>query len=305
MKLITLLRVLFICLLTSLCFISLSAQVKITLIDPSVFNASIERVHAPHVIAYDNQVASKHKLILMMVGTGGHSTDSRAMDSVFASWGYHVISLDYENNVITTVCSPSVDSTCFDRFRQEIITGAPVSDKVQVDSTNSLLNRFNYLLRYLVKNDPSGKWNEFFVGGHPVWNKIISAGHSQGAGHAAYLGKMFTLNRVLMFSGPQDYLDSLQKPGAWQSGKSATPPSRFFAFLHVDDPFNVHHQIADDMKLMHLSTIDTVMVQPGIPVKAHAQILVNNIATKNAHGSTVSLQFINVWKYMLGEAEDK
>lgn len=294
-------RSLAICFLLFASLSSVQAQVKIKMVDPSSTNPSIERVHAPHVIAYNNQAPSKHKLILMIVGTGGHSTDSRAMDSVFAGWGYHVISIDYKNNVITTVCSPSEDSTCFDRFRQEIITGAPVSDKVEVDSTNSLLNRFYCLLRYLVRTDPAGKWNEFFVGGKPVWSKVITAGHSQGAGHAGYLGKMFKLDRVLMFSGPQDYLDKLHQPGAWQSGKSATPPSRFFAFLHVEDPFNVHHQIADNMKLMQLSKIDTAMVQPGIPVKGYAQILVNNIATNNAHGSTVSLEFMNVWKYMLSK----
>jgi hypothetical protein len=236
---------------------------------------------------------------------GGHASDSRGMDSIFATMGYHVISLDYENSVITTVCSHSEDSTCFDNFRREIITGDPVSDKVEVDKTNSLLNRFNYLLRYLVKHDPEGKWNEFYAGGQPVWNKIISAGHSQGAGHAGYLGKMFKLSRVLMFSGPQDYLDDLHKPGSWQSMKSATPPWRFFAFLHVKDPFNVHHQLADDMKLMNLSHIDTIMVQPGVPVRGHAQILVNDIQTNNPHGSTISLQFANVWKYMLNEETTK
>ena len=108
-----------------------------------------------------------------------------------------------------------------------------------------------------------------------------------------------------MFSGPQDYLDDLHKPGAWQSKKSATPPSRFFAFLHLKDPFNVHHQIADDMKLMNLSTIDTLMVQPGVPVQGHAHILVNDIPTNNPHGSTISLQFANVWKYMLNEDTEK
>jgi hypothetical protein len=236
---------------------------------------------------------------------GGHASDSRGMDSIFATMRYHVISLDYENSVITTVCSHSEDSTCFDNFRREIITGDPVSDKVEVDKTNSLLNRFNYLLRYLVKHDPEGKWNEFYAGGQPVWNKIISAGHSQGAGHAGYLGKMFKLSRVLMFSGPQDYLDDLHKPGSWQSMKSATPPWRFFAFLHVKDPFNAHHQLADDMKLMNLSHIDTIMVQPGVPVRGHAQILVNDIQTNNPHGSTISLQFANVWKYMLNEETTK
>jgi len=280
---------------------SLQAQVKILTVDPSATNPAIERVHSAHVVAYDNEVPSRHRLILMIVGTGGHASGSRAMDSVFATMGYHVISIDYENNVITTVCSNSEDSSCFDRFRQEIITGDPVSDKVEVDTANSLLNRFNYLLRYLIKSDPDGKWNEFYAAGQPVWNKIISAGHSQGAGHAGYLGKMFRLSRVLMFSGPQDYLDDLHKPGAWQSGKSATPPSRFFAFLHLKDPFNIHHQIADDMKLMNLARIDTVMVQPGVPVLGHAHILVNDIPTDNPHGSTISLQFINVWKYMLNE----
>lgn len=277
----------------------LQAQLTIFTVNPPATNSAIQRVHSEHVIAYDNTIPSRHRLILMIVGTGGFASGSRAMDSIFATMGYHVISLDYENNIITTVCSNSTDSSCFDRYRQEIITGENVSEKVQVDKTNSLLNRFDYLLRYLIKSDPGGNWKEFYSDGQPVWNKIITAGHSQGAGHAAYLGKMFRLSGVLMFSGPQDYLDFLHKPGAWQSKKSATPPSRFFAFLHLKDPFDVQHQIADDMELMNLSNIDTLMVQPGVPVFGNAQILVNDIPTNNPHGSTVSLQFQNVWKYML------
>ncbi|MDQ6890154.1 MAG: hypothetical protein M3Z56_07750 [Bacteroidota bacterium] len=284
---------------------SLQAQVKILTVDAPETNPSIELVHSAHIIAYDNNIPSKHRLILMIVGTGGYASGSRAMDSVFAAMGYHVISLDYENNVITTVCSQSEDSSCFDRYRQEIITGDQVSEKVEVNKNNSLLNRFNYLLRYLIKHDPDGKWSEFYAGDEPAWNKIIAAGHSQGAGHAGYLGKMFRLSRVLMFSGPQDYLDDLHKPGAWLSKKSATPPSRFFAFLHLKDPFNVHHQIANDMKLMNLSRIDTLMVEPGVPVRGQAHILVNDIPTDNPHGSTISLQFANVWKYMLNEDTGK
>jgi len=282
-------------------FNSLQAQVRILSVDPSATSPSIESVHSAHIAAYDNNIPSKHRLILMIVGTGGYASGTRAMDSIFATMGYHVISLDYENNVITTVCSHSEDSSCFDRYRQEIITGDQVSDEVNVDKTNSLLNRFNYLLEYLIKYDPAGKWNEFYADGRPEWNKIISAGHSQGAGHAGYLGKMFKLSRVLMFSGPQDYLDDLHKPGAWQSKKSATPPSRFFAFLNLNDPFNIHHQLADDMALMNISSSDTLMVHPGVPVQGHAHILVNDIPTNNPHGSTITLQFANVWKYMLNE----
>ena len=146
---------------------AVQAQVKILTVNPPATDPSIELVHSAHVIAYDNNIPSRHRLILMIVGTGGYASATRDMDSIFATMGYHVISLDYENNVITTVCSHSEDSTCFDRYRQEIITGDQVSEKVQVDKTNSLLNRFNYLLRYLIKNDPDGKWNEFYAAGQP------------------------------------------------------------------------------------------------------------------------------------------
>lgn len=76
------------------------AQVKILTVNPPATNPSIERVHSAHIIAYDNSIPSKHRLILMMVGTGGYASGTRDMDSVFATMGYHVISLDYENNVI-------------------------------------------------------------------------------------------------------------------------------------------------------------------------------------------------------------
>src|SRR6185437_2855722 len=104
-------------------FNSLQAQVRILSVDPSATSPSIESVHSAHIAAYDNNIPSKHRLILMIVGTGGYASGTRAMDSIFATMGYHVISLDYENNVITTVCSHSEDSSCFDHYRQEIITG--------------------------------------------------------------------------------------------------------------------------------------------------------------------------------------
>ncbi|MGH9652519.1 MAG: BPSS1187 family protein, partial [Bryobacteraceae bacterium] len=150
----------------------------------------------------------------------------------------------------------------------------------------------------LVKHDPKGGWSEFVANGKPVWRRIVVAGHSQGSGHAAYIGKLFRVDRVLMFSGPQDYMDDLHKPAPWQARKSATPPSRFFAFLNLKDPFNVHHQIANCMLLMHMSEPETLMVKPGEVIHGYHQILINNFPTKRHHGSTLFPQFKNVWKYM-------
>jgi hypothetical protein len=155
-----------------------------------------------------------------------------------------------------------------------------------------------------VKNDPKGGWGQFLTNGSPVWSRIIVAGHSQGSGHAAYIGTLFKVDRVLMFSGPQDYMDDLHRPAPWQADKRATPPSRFFAFLALKDPFNVHHQIANCMMLMHLSKPETLMVKPGEAIHGDCHILINNIPTKHPHGSTLSPQFTNVWKYMV-TADDR
>src|SRR5882724_8772270 len=51
-------------------------------------------------------------------GTGSSAQNLSFFDTMIASMGYPVISLDYPDNVITTVCSNSKDSSCFDGFRQ-------------------------------------------------------------------------------------------------------------------------------------------------------------------------------------------
>jgi hypothetical protein len=252
---------------------------------------------------YDPHAISKHRLFLFIPGTGGKATNSLGMGRIFARWGYHVVSIDYENNLITTALAHSTNAAAFDRYRDAIITGAPVSDRVQVSPSNSILNRVQKLLVYLAAHDPDGGWDEFVQDGKPVWNRIIVAGHSQGSGHAAYLGKMFSVDRVFIFSGPQDYLDDLHEPAPWLNGPSATPPSRFFAFLSWNDPFNVNHQETNCLRLMQLPKLQTLNVQPGDVIHGDYQIFVNDFPKKSAHGSTISGQFTNVWDYMLKESE--
>ncbi|HVU57264.1 MAG TPA: hypothetical protein VHD83_19515 [Puia sp.] len=274
------------------------AQMKVLSVEPSQTDPLIETVHGPHIAVYEKGIRSQHLLYLFFPGTGGRAAGSKKMDSIFAVKGLHAISLDYENNVVAVSCAHGRDSTGFDRYREEIITGKPVSDKVSVDSVNSILNRFQKLLVYLVKNDPNGGWDEFVKDDRPVWSKIIVAGHSQGSGHAAYIGKIYKVDRVLMFSGPQDYLDDLDMPAPWQTGKGATSPTKYYAFLNLQDAFNVKHQIANCMKLMRQSQPDTLMVKPGEAIHGHKHILVNDIPTKDHHGSTISPVFENVWEYM-------
>ena len=274
-------------------------QPVIRFIPPPVTGKEIRQAHGPHLALYDPAVASRHKLVVMIPGTGGSASDSRSLDSCFATMGFHVISLDYLNNVISTTCTASADSSCFDNFRQEIVFGSPVSSVVEVDSINSITGRLSKLLVYLAKNDPSGGWSAFLTGDQPAWEKIITAGHSQGAGHAAYLGKKFPLAGVLLFSGPQDYREPFHSPAVWQSRKGLTPPSRYYAFLHLKDPFHYSYQTANVAVLTERPATDTTMVFPGKPVKSDRHILVNDIETNNPHGSTVQTEFETVWRYMV------
>ncbi|HUA66326.1 MAG TPA: hypothetical protein VME24_10785 [Alphaproteobacteria bacterium] len=275
------------------------AQVKVLRVEPGQTDPAIATVHGPHIAVCDQEAVSNHRLFFFIGGTGSNPSNSMPLYRTFAGWGYHVVSVDYENNLITVALAHSLDPASFGRYRNAIVTGAPVSDRIKVSPADSILNRFQKLLVYLGEHDPKGGWDEFERDGKPVWDRIIVGGHSQGSGHAAYIGKLFRVDRVLIFSGPQDYMDDLHKPAPWLDEKSATPPSRFFAFLSQNDPFNVHHQEMNCAMLMHLAGPKAVAVKPGETIPAGYQILVNDAPKKSAHGSTISMQYTNVWEYML------
>ena len=144
-----------------------------------------------------------------------------------------------------------------------------------------------------------GGWNEFIKHNSIQWNKIIVAGYSQGSGHAAYIGHHYHVNRILLFSGPQDYRAVYHSSAKWLSQKSKTPASSFFAFLHIKDPFDVNKQMTNCSVLMHTGLPNSAIVMPGAAVFTHKHILVSTIVTDNPHGSTLFPVFKNVWEYML------
>jgi hypothetical protein len=273
------------------------AQRKVLRVDPQSTDPAIEEVHGPHVALYDPQAASNHLLFVFFVGTNGKAEGSLKIDTAFAKMGYHAIGLDYEDKVVAASCAPSLDVDCFDNYRKAIVTGAPVSKSIQVSRTNSILNRLQKLLVYLDKQDPDGGWGEFVVDGQPVWSRMVLAGHSQGSGHAAYIAKMYEVGKVLMFSGPQDYLAKLGRSAPWQSLPSATPQSRYYAFLNLYDPFHEKYQVANCSVLMGESDPRTLMVTPGEAIHGDYRILVNTLR-EHPHGTTIQPEFENVWDYL-------
>lgn len=276
--------------------------VKIVAVDPSITGKGIKMIHGEHIALYDPQKPDKHKLVFMITGTGSAANYAREVDSCFADLGYHAISIDYPNNINSIVCKNSSDSTCFDRFREEIVTGHQVSEMADVDSTNSIINRFTKFLIYLAANDLEGKWGEYIQNGQPVWNRIVLAGHSQGAGNAGFLSKLVPADRLLLFAGPQDFLAHFNRPAGWLALKGATPYSRVFSLLNINDPFIIKNQIANDSKLMGLTTPKPLNISESGPIEGSPRILVTDIKESNGrsfHSSMLNPVFKQVWDYML------
>lgn len=109
----------------------------------------------------------------------------------------------------------------------------------------------------------------------------------------------------MMFSGPQDYLQYFKSPAHWQEEPGLTPVERYYAFLHVKDPFNYQYQVADVSAIIHQAVTDTTMVLPGVPVRGDRRILVNDINHPDPHSSTLGAVFVNVWRYMIEGATKK
>lgn len=179
----------------------------------------------------------KGRLFVMLPGTGGPPRGYRLIVREGAARGYHTIGLSYPNaSTIDDLCAPSTDPDCAEKVRREIVTGADESPLVAVDAANSIVGRLTAFLSYLNQTAPNEGWGAFLINGAPDWSRITMAGHSQGAGHAAFMGKLYNLNGVAMFSGPGDLGLGGRSLARWVSFPSVTPTARIYGFIHRDDP---------------------------------------------------------------------
>lgn len=161
--------------------------------------------------------------------------------STLAADGFHVIALAYKStNVLGVLCARDPD--CFDASRSTVVTGilAPGAPLLlrDVRADEGIVARLEAALVLLDAAQPNAGWGAFLgVPGDPdparriAWDRVIASGHSQGGGHAAYLGKLFALRRVVQLSSTCDANDDVPAPwtdgsvGAW-----ATPPASFVGF---------------------------------------------------------------------------
>lgn len=293
-----------VCISGSVCF----AQVENYYISPDSTYPGIEKIHSGHFVTVNRSNTSGKKLLVSIPGTTGAGDVMRSFDSVAALEGYHAISIDYPNNRNTATFISSTDKAAFNKFRQELDFGTPVCDSVNVDSLNSIVNRITNLVIYLAKTRPGEGWNNFLDHGQIAWERVTLAGHSQGAGHVSYIGHAFKVHKVIMLSGPQDFLTNFDMPAPWLSASSKTPYSNYYSFLHDDDAYNTQRQIRNGLAAMHADSSVIYRFQKMDAFPKQDRIFISDIPVQNAtqqntgslnHMSTIMPMHSKVWRWLL------
>ena len=183
----------------------IDAQNVSLLVAPIQTDVNFLSTEKEHYVVRNNQI-HLNKLLLFIGGSFSTPENYNIVCDYSATIGLDVISLSYPNNIPAATLGSSSDQFVFDNYRDEICFGNPVSDAVDVNTLNSIQTRAIKLLEYLHLEYPDQNWNQYLTASNTLrWNKIIVSGHSQGSGHACYLGKKNLVDRVVMFSGPSDY----------------------------------------------------------------------------------------------------
>lgn len=281
------------------------AQINTLYIKPIQTDINYAAVQDSHLVVR-NTTTNLNKLFLFIGGTGSNTKGYLSISSFAGNLGFDVINLSYPNNVAAASLSNSSDSMVFNKYRQEVCYGTPVSPDVTVDTLNCIYTRAVKLVNYLNTTYPSQNWNQYLINPTTLnWSKIAIGGHSQGGGHACYFAKFNAIERSLMFSSPNDYSNYFSKSANWLRTAGISSMSKHFAYLSLLDeivPFN--DQLSNLQGLGLHPLYDTTNVDLSGNPYGNSHCLYTTQAPGLSilyHNSTTKLSAINnaVWTYML------
>lgn len=191
----------------------------------------------PHIAAAPRQSATPPHLWIFLGGSYGKPQRQVSIIEHIASIGHWAINLRYPNDwTIGGLSRRGARLHAHEALRLQILDGRSRSGLLHLPPQDCIFNRLQKLLIWLACRHPEQGWPAFLDGDEPRWDRIAVAGHSQGGGHAAIMGKQLPLERVVMLSAPADCVDGGEEPAPWLSRSGATPPENYFGFSHLRDP---------------------------------------------------------------------
>jgi hypothetical protein len=215
------------------------------IISPQATDPQIDTFLDPHYV-WLQQTETRDSMVedpmlwFFLPSTGAKPADFQLIAEEAAHLGYHVISLMYPNkNAVGAICNPLPDAdqreSCYENIRLQTLDGVRRSNFTNVNAPNSIYNRLAKLLQYLAANFPGDGWKQFLKDGAPRWSRIAVAGHSQGGGTAALIGKLHRVARVVMISSPPDGCVDPQCRAARWVAIGATPATRYYGLGHQQE----------------------------------------------------------------------
>ncbi len=260
----------------------------------------------------DTQVPSQGKLVIWLMG------HNQGLFERISGYGLHGIQPHYANGWFSGVSKEALnDGTSLGKIRLEAATGEDHSPLVEIPKPDGMKERSLQFVKWLVKENPEGKWEQFLTDDKNDlrWDTVILSGISHGSTTAARFAKHQKVDRVVMFSGPRDQLES------WHGFPSATPENRYFGFTHVlDGGWTADHycrswQMLGLAKFGPIVNVDKVAVPYGNTRRlitdcdvgknadrAHSGVVPGGAAVKDAKGNYVHEA---VWRYVFTHPVDK
>jgi hypothetical protein len=265
-----------------------------------------------HVVAIDPPNAAANRLFVYFVGSGALPAMYEEIMRHAAGLGYHAVSLAHPNwpavrDLLENESDPGIASS----IRRERLYGVDEYGPIDVPYADSVQNRLVRLLVHSQGQHPAEDWLRFLTPeGLPRWPLIVVSGHSQGAGHAAYLSRDHELAGVVMFAGPGDFVQGQQ--ATWLLRPSATPEQRLFAFTHVQDStasaFFLNQRTLGLDAFGPIVSVDqtpppyggsrmlTTFLEPAAALAYHGAPVIDYATPRDAQGNPV---YAPVWTYLL------
>jgi hypothetical protein len=248
----------------------------------------------------DTRVAPQGKLVIWLMGY------SAPLFERVNSYGLHAIRVHYANGWFGKFGdkSPGSDGQVLGGIRLEAATGEDHSPLVEIPKPDGMMERALQFVNWLAKENPQGRWDYFLADGGKAlrWDRVIISGSSHGSTTAARFAKQVKVDRVVMFCGPRDQLET------WQALPSATPANRYFAFSHVLDGGWTGDHYCRSWELLGLNQFGPIVnVDKSTPPYGNTRRLITDADVKGdakrAHssvtpGSAAVKDSSNVWRYL-------
>jgi len=261
----------------------------------------------------DTRVKPQGKLVIWLMG------HSPALFERVNSYGLHAIQVHYANGWFGKFgnAAPPGDDKFLGKIRLEAATGEDFSAVVEIPKPDGMMERALQLVKWLAKENRPGRWEYFLTDNRQGlrWDRVIMAGSSHGSTTAARFAKHQRVDRVVMFCGPRDQLET------WQGLPSATPANRFFGFSHVLDGGWTGHHYDRSWELLGLHQFGPIVnVDHAAPPYGNTRRLITDADVKGdarrAHSSVVpggaapkdaAGKFLHedVWRYLFTQPVDK